>query len=382
MSSRSRGKKNKKKQIKKEKMVYNYSEVDFSKREFNPLNEVKIDHKLLKKLLSIQSPSGNEYEMIKFIANFIKEEKIENVNVELDEKNNLLVTKGQAELYPCFVCHTDEVNSIQSDRTIIKLNNCYIGINKNTGKYAGVGADDALGVYICIEALRRHENVKVAFFASEEIGCVGSSAVDINFFKDCAFIFQPDRKGNDEVVKYTNGVDTASEEFKDLFKDVMKDYSYKYSDGTSTDVGNLIKRKANCCGFNFGCGYYQPHSLEEKVCISDLENCMNLMFKMGDIVMSTGKKFDYIPVTKTYATSYSRYNDYGGYGKYESYGRYNDYGYWKDEDFYNDHVKNNTKKNTSKKDICIFCEFCRLESCVDCPFVEEKEESSNKDDKN
>ena len=122
MSSRSRGKKNKKKQIKKEKMVYNYSEVDFSKREFNPLNEVKIDHKLLKKLLSIQSPSGNEYEMIKFIANFIKEEKIENVNVELDEKNNLLVTKGQAELYPCFVCHTDEVNSIQSDRTIIKLN--------------------------------------------------------------------------------------------------------------------------------------------------------------------------------------------------------------------------------------------------------------------
>ena len=109
---------------------------------------------------------------------------------------------------------------------------------------------------------------------------------------------------------------------------------------------------------------------------------MNLMFKMGDIVMSTGKKFDYIPVTKTYATSYSRYNDYGGYGKYESYGRYNDYGYWKDEDFYNDHVKNNTKKNTSKKDICIFCEFCRLESCVDCPFVEEKEESSNKDDKN
>lgn len=134
-----RSKRNKKKQIKEEKMVYNYSEVDFSKREFNPANEVKIDKSLLSSLLSIQSPSGKEYDKIKFIADFIKKQNFASIKVELDEKDNLLVTKGQSELYPCFVSHTDEVNAIQSDRTVLELNNVFIGINKNTGKYAGVG---------------------------------------------------------------------------------------------------------------------------------------------------------------------------------------------------------------------------------------------------
>lgn len=120
-------------------MVYNYSEVDFSKREFNSANEVKIDKSLLSSLLSIQSPSGKEYDKIKFIADFIKKQNFASIKVELDEKDNLLVTKGQSELYPCFVSHTDEVNAIQSNRTVLELNNVFIGINKNTGKYAGVG---------------------------------------------------------------------------------------------------------------------------------------------------------------------------------------------------------------------------------------------------
>ena len=91
--------------------------------------------------------------------------------------------------------------------------------------------------------------------------------------------------------------------------------------------------------------------------------------------MSTGKKYDYIPTVKSYSTSYGRsYGNYGGY-----YG--GSYGSWKDEDFYNDYKSSNTKKNLNKKDICIFCEFCRLETCVDCPFVKEKEESSDKDEK-
>lgn len=370
-----RSKRNKKKQIKEEKMVYNYSEVDFSKREFNPANEVKIDNDLLSRFLAIQAPSGREEEMVEAVVSFIKSQEFKNIKVELDEKGNILVTKGQADLFPCFVSHLDEANAMQSNRTILKLENVYIGINKYTGKYAGTSGDDVVGIYICLEALRRYDNIKVAFFVEEEIGTIGSSAVDIEFFKDCAFIFQPDRKGNDEVIKYTNGIDTASDEFKSLFTDVMKEYSYKYADGTSTDVGNLIKRKANCCGFNFACGYYQPHTLEEKVCISDVENCMNLMFKMADIVMSTGKKYDYIPTVKSYSTSYGRsYGNYGGY-----YG--GSYGSWKDEDFYNDYKSSNTKKNSNKKDICIFCEFCRLETCVDCPFVNEKEESSDKDEK-
>ena len=129
-----------KKTIKKrlKKMAY-YSNtaVDFSKKEFNENNTTRIDHKLLKNLLGIQSPSKHEELIIKFIVKFIKDLKDPSISIEMDKMNNLLITKGESNLYPCFAAHMDSVNSVQSDRTIIRLNNCYIGINLNTGEYAG-----------------------------------------------------------------------------------------------------------------------------------------------------------------------------------------------------------------------------------------------------
>lgn len=45
--------------------------------------------------------------------------------------------KNKSALYPCFVSHMDEVtsNTKESNRTIMKMNNVFIGMNKNTGKY-------------------------------------------------------------------------------------------------------------------------------------------------------------------------------------------------------------------------------------------------------
>lgn len=120
---------------------YTNTAVDFSKKEFNENNTTKIDHKLLKNLLGIQSPSKYETPIIKFVVKFIKDLKDPNISIEMDKSNNLLITKGESELYPCFVAHMDSVNAIQSDRTVIRLNNCYIGMNLNTGEYSGVDGD-------------------------------------------------------------------------------------------------------------------------------------------------------------------------------------------------------------------------------------------------
>lgn len=304
--------------------MYNYStKVDFSQKTFNPNNEYKIKDKVLVKVLGTQSPSKNEGDMKKLVLSFIHANKI-SCDIEVDKEGNILITKGEAEFYPCFVSHLDEVNALQSNRTIIKLNNCLVGINVNTGAFAGTGGDDGVGIYICLEALLRFEAIKVAFFVSEEIGCIGSGAVDMSFFNNVMFAFQADRKGDDEIIQYSNGVDLMGAEFKEMIKPIMDDYSYKFENGTSTDVGKLSSRGIGVVTMNIGCGYFEPHSLDEKVCISAVENCMNIMFKIADKCIEKGGRQIFVPEKKVYTnTSYRGYqyeddeNDYYmGYNRY------------------------------------------------------------------
>lgn len=237
---------------------------------------------------------------------------------------------------------------------------------------------DKCGIYICLEALRRYQNVKIALFISEEIGCIGSNAVNLSFFSDCSFIFQADRKGDDEVIKHTNGVITSTDEFMDLCKPVMDKYKYKFGTGTSTDVGTLIKREVGCCGFNFGSGYFQPHSLEEKICISSLENCMNLMFDLADRALQENKRFAHVP-PKFVATARTYPGSYGS--------RY--YGQDWEDDVYNDYYPSYNRTATrsivdnrkDKRSDNIYCTFCNESTCVDCPFKKCKEEEEEENGK-
>lgn len=290
--------------------TYSSSE-DFSKKEFNQENDYKVNKRLLKNLLSIQAPSKNESAMQKYILSFINANKI-TCEITTDKLGNILVKKGNSEYFPCLVSHMDEVNSLQTGRVIIELNNHFIGMNPNTGEPAGCPGDDRCGVYLCLEALVNFENIKVAFFVSEEIGCVGSAGVDMEFFKDVAFVFQSDRRGDDEIITYSNGTDLMGQEFKDFIKPEMTKWNYKFGTGTSTDVGKLATRGLGVIGFNIGSGYFDPHTLKEKVCISAVENNMNLVFAIMGKCINEHKKFEYTaPKKKTYE---SNYNSYGGYG--------------------------------------------------------------------
>lgn len=304
-------------------MAYTYgAKEDFSLKSFNVNNTFKINEKLLMKLLSIQSPSKNEGEMKKFIVSYIHANKIE-CKIDVDETGNILITKGEAELYPCFISHMDEVNVIQSDRTVIKLNNILIGLNAKTGAYAGIGADDSVGVYICLEALRAFENIKIAFVVEEEIGCIGSGKMDMKFFENVIFVFQADRKGDDEVIQYSNGTDLMGTEFKDFIKPEMEKWNYKFGNGTATDAGKLTTRGIGIVTMNISCGYWEAHTLEEKACIPSVENCMNLMFEMAVKCINENKRFIFVPEKKVY--SYSQ--NYGGSSRYEDDYDYNNYGY-------------------------------------------------------
>lgn len=280
-----------------------YTSVDFSTKNVHEDNKYPINLDLLKKLLSIQAPSSKEYNMQMFIINWIYK-NVPTAELSVDDKGNIFVVKKTSEctVFPSFAAHMDEVNSFQSDRLILEAGNFLFGINRKTGESAGCPGDDRCGCYVCLEMLRLLDNVKVAFFVEEEIGCKGSNACDLTFFADSAFILQVDRRNAVDFITHTNGTSVSNKEFQDAVEPFIKPYGLSFATGTATDIGALVNRGVGCCCANIGSGYYDAHSLKEKVCFTELENIMNMCYNISTSEMG-GKRWDFTkpaPVTTTY----------------------------------------------------------------------------------
>lgn len=345
---------------------YSVTPVDFATKQFNPNNTEKIDLQLLMELLELQGPSNQEVHVQRYIMNWIAI-NVPSATVVVDNSGNILVTKKTTSkedvIFPCAVAHMDEVNSFQTDRKIIELYNVLIGINRRTGLPAGCPGDDRVGCYMCLEMLRKLDDVKVAFFIAEEVGCVGSNAVDVSFFSDCGFILQADRKEAVDFIKYTNGIDVSDKAFQDAVEAHITTYGLKFASGTSTDVGTLVKRKVGCCCANIGSGYYDPHTKAEKVCISDVENIMNLMYRLFTDAVMMEKRWEYTaPVRQS--TSYYGSDDYGYNWGYRGYGGYHNSGA---KQTGGKAVSRSSKKNGAKSRMPVHnCNSCTDINCLHC----------------
>lgn len=229
--------------------------------------------KLLKKLYEISSPSRNEQVMCKFIKSLLKGMK---VNFTEDAVGNIYATKGESDTYPCVVCHTDEVHDIrEKGYKVIRYNDIMFALNEETMELNGIGADDKNGIWVCLKALNDFEVIKCAFFVSEEVGCIGSSYADMEFFEDCRFVLQCDRKGNKDFIINASGTELCSPEFIEACK--IHEFGYEVERGMMTDVMTLKENGLAVSACNISCGYYNPHSDNEMTRISDLLNCYELV---------------------------------------------------------------------------------------------------------
>lgn len=256
---------------------------------------------MLRELYSIHSLSGQERKMRNYLKQKIRERK---ATFTQDFAGNLFITKGEAETYPCVVAHIDQVQHFHpKDFKTIILDDTIIGWSNKHKKQCGLGADDKNGIFIALNCLERYDNIKVAFFVGEEIGCVGSSQADLSFFKDCRFIIEPDRRGNNDLITTMCGVDVCSTNFIDSF-DYQK-FGYRIADGSVTDVLTLIENGVGLSCINLSCGYHHPHTDAEVTVLSELENCQNLVF---DIIENCTEvyPFEYIDPWEQY---YSRYDN-------------------------------------------------------------------------
>ena len=272
--------------------------------------------KLLNKLYHISSPSGDEAGMMQFIR--IRLDRL-GVSHHTDHAGNIYATKGVAESYPCVIAHTDEVHSYHEKGYRVihagqKNRNIIFGFNYLTRSHCGIGADDKNGICICLKCLEEFDVMKCLFFVGEEIGCQGSSNADMQFFDDCRFVVQCDRKGNSDIVTKYSGYALCSEEF--LNDAAPEKFGYRPSEGLITDVITLKKRGLQVSGVNISCGYYLPHTPNEFTCVKDLMKCFRFI---KHIIKNCNKTYHH-QIINSYMDEYTPYNPFSFIDDFSFYG--------------------------------------------------------------
>lgn len=229
-------------------------------------------------VLEIQSFSKQDKLMREYLMK--KLSTIEGVNF-YDDGNNIYAIKGSAP-YPCVVSHIDTVHKLCSNLTAITIGRNITGFNAETMEQTGVGGDDKVGVFVCLQMLKEQPNLKVVFFRDEEIGCIGSGLADHSFFDDVTIVLQCDRRGNSDFITNAGGVELSSPAFQAAVLPILRMNKYKFADGLMTDVQELKEQGILPSMANISCGYYNPHSPEEYVNIDDVARVIDLVAEIID----------------------------------------------------------------------------------------------------
>jgi tripeptide aminopeptidase len=279
-------------------------------------------------IAKLQSYSGEEHIMNEHILDRLSNLGMSVTIQETKYGKNIYATKGVAPIYPCIVAHTDTVHAFidkkhPEDRlNIFELNGLLYAMS-DEAEQVGIGGDDKVGIWACLMLAEQFDNIKIAFFCSEEVGCRGSAEADLKFFSDCSFILQADRRGYGDFVNNIGGA-ISSKDFQKFVKPIMSRYGYKFCNGGITDVGELSSNDVGISCANISCGYYNPHTKSEVICWEDALNCLLMMY---DIVCAGGyvKQYKFIRPLEKHITYYNYGKSYkSGYDDWDwpYYGRY------------------------------------------------------------
>jgi len=269
---------------------------------------MKIDKDLLKRLYLIDHPSGAEHDMMCFIINYCY--KIPNITFSIDSARNLYVIKNTncLDSYACIVAHMDTVQTFTSNREIVMNDDVITAQYIKNSMQCGLNADDCNGICIALQLLEQLQDLKVLFTTQEEIGGIGASvaADNVEFFNDVRYMLQADRRGKSDLIIHTNGIQSAPTVFVKDVQEVLDKYGYEPATGSFTDIG-VIAGVTGISGVNISCGYYNEHTFYECTHLSELENCLNLMYDMIHALDNGNYYYMDIPVKET--TSKVSYED-------------------------------------------------------------------------
>ena len=244
----------------------------------------------LYRILNTQSETGRTGQMVDLMAAYLYEA---GALIKIDKRGNLFATKGTpptGEHYPCMAAHLDTVHDIidPDNYTVIELGGKAVAMDSSTLQFAGIGGDDKCGLYIALQVLRSLDFCKVALFVDEESGCEGSEACSLDFFADCGYIIQNDRRGAVDVVPTILGTSIASDQFCAVVEPMLEPYGRRWCDtGGLTDVYALANRGVGISALNIACAYYNPHQLNEYIDIQQLERTLRFNLEIVNALGSS-----------------------------------------------------------------------------------------------
>lgn len=272
----------------------------------NFINTTTMDN--LQSIMSVQSTSYDTGRMELFIENSLK---LQGLPYSKDQYGNIYVTKGNASVYPTMVCHIDTVHQINDNMEVHVSGDRMFAIDRVTMKRLGIGGDDKVGIWITLQMLEQYKNFKAVFFLDEEVGCVGSSNADFDFFNNSSIVLECDRRGNSDFVNNISGTKLFDEELSEIIKPILDEYGYKETYGGMTDVLEIANNN-DVCVANMSCGYYDPHSDNEYISISDVYNTMNMCIEIFDATFQkrfTIKREKYPKYNQYFDGYYDHYYD-------------------------------------------------------------------------
>lgn len=221
------------------------------------------------KLFSVQSYSGDEILMIKYIIDILK--TLKGVTYEIDKNSNILITKGtldKDEYYPCLVAHMDTVHRIVNDKLFKIITKKVNGLTELSCEY-GIGGDDKCGIWLALKLLRELPKLKIVFTTEEETGGRGASAMDLSFFDNVGYLIEGDRRGNSDIItKIFDPI--CSNEFIDTISVPCNKYEYEEESGMFTDIECFKYNGLELSCINVSVGYYNPHTKNEVIIAEDL----------------------------------------------------------------------------------------------------------------
>ena len=267
---------------------------------------------LLRRVMETQSASGRTEVMTNMIAAELR--RIDSTITIKRKRGNLYATKGEAEVYPCVVAHTDTVHKVipQKDFQVFEAENIWFAWDSGRKTQAGIGGDDKVGIYIALRMVEELDAVKVAFFRDEEVGCQGSGVANMQFFTDCAFVLQCDRRGYGDFVYNASGTELYGDEFQEAIDPILEAYAFKRSYGAMTDVMELKDRGLKVACANMSCGYYRPHTDDEYIDTDEVALVESMVYTMCKNLGSKQWLHDK-PARKTYSRSYYTSDGYDGW---------------------------------------------------------------------
>jgi di/tripeptidase len=227
---------------------------------------------LLKRLLAVPTCSRQEGQMVEFLVEHVRERGSARCgSIGTDSLNNVLIRKGGPGVLPCVAAHIDTVHPLRAVE-IVQQDGILFGLDEN-GQRTGIGADDKAGVYICLELLERFDDIAVALFGAEEIGCVGATHAPAVWFDDVGYVIEFDCPGYGLVSYTSSGARLFANdgEFIQTAAPVMQAHGLdRWQRHPFTDV-MALRRRFNISCLNLSCGYHNLHRSDDYVVVEEVE---------------------------------------------------------------------------------------------------------------